>query len=89
MLRRGLVLEGCRVHITPDAEAGLVLARTERPDAIILDVMLPGMGGLEACRVLRQLGQTPILMLTARDALEDKVRCYHRSRSRGAGLDAA
>src|SRR4029079_1188730 len=53
--------------------AGLVLARSARPDAIILDVMLPGMDGLEACRILRQLGPTPILMLTARDTLQDKI----------------
>src|SRR5918912_2194435 len=78
MLRRGLTLEGYQVKIAPDAEAGLVLARTERPDAIILDVMLPGMDGLEACRLFRTLGSTPILMLTARDRLEDKI----------AGLDS-
>jgi two-component system response regulator MprA len=78
MLRRGLTLEGYQVKIAPDAEAGLVLARTERPDAIILDVMLPGMDGLEACRLYRTLGSTPILMLTARDRLEDKI----------AGLDS-
>ena len=78
MLRRGLTLEGYQVKIAPDAEAGLVLARTARPDAIILDVMLPGMDGLEACRLYRTLGSTPILMLTARDRLEDKI----------AGLDS-
>jgi two-component system response regulator MprA len=78
MLRRGLTLEGYQVQVAPDAEAGLVLARASRPDAIILDVMLPGMDGLEACRLLRQLGPTPILMLTARDTLADKI----------AGLDS-
>src|SRR5919198_5915208 len=78
MLRRGLMLDGYQVQVAPDAEAGLVLARSSRPDAIILDVMLPGMDGLEACRLLRQLGSTPILMLTARDRLEDKI----------AGLDS-
>jgi two-component system, OmpR family, response regulator MprA len=73
MLRRGLTLEGYRVQVAPDAEAGLVLARSARPDAIILDVMLPGMDGFEACRILRQLGPTPILMLTARDTVQDKI----------------
>src|SRR5919197_1562028 len=78
MLRRGLMLEGYQVQFAPYAESGLVLARSRRPDAIILYVMLPGMDGLEACRLLRQLGSTPILMLTARDTLADKI----------AGLDS-
>ena len=54
----------------PDA---LSMARAERPDLILLDVMLPGLSGLEVCRVLRQESSTPILMLTAKGTEVDKV----------------
>lgn len=55
--------------------AGLAIAGLDRFDAIVLDVMLPGMDGLEVCRTLRRIFRrdTPILMLTARDTLRDKV----------------
>ena len=77
-LSRGLRLEGYQVQVAPDAQTGIELGRSERPDAIILDVMLPDMDGLEACRLFRSMDATPILMLTARDQLQDKV----------AGLDS-
>lgn len=68
------------VDYATDGVTGLHLAVSEDFDAIILDLMLPGMDGLEVCRKLRQDAgkDTPLLMLTARDTLEDKV----------AGLDA-
>jgi DNA-binding response OmpR family regulator len=71
---------GHEVDFAADGITGLHLAVTEDFDAIILDLMLPGMDGLEICKKLRNdAGKfTPILMLTARDTLEDKV----------AGLDA-
>ena len=71
---------GHEVDFAADGITGLHLAVTEEFDAIILDLMLPGMDGLTICRKLRsEAGKlTPILMLTARDTLEDKV----------AGLDA-
>lgn len=52
----------------------LVLARTEHPDLVILDLMLPGLDGLEVCRALRRDGDLPILMLTAKDEEEEFFR---------------
>ena len=73
-LRRGLTYEGYRVRVAASAEAGLEQAHQHHPDLMILDVMLPGLDGMEACRRLRASGyQCPVLMLTARDALHDRV----------------
>jgi DNA-binding response OmpR family regulator len=66
---RGHVLD-----MAADGVSGLHLAATQSYDAILLDLMLPGLDGLSLCRRLREAGQrTPILMLTARDSLDDKV----------------
>lgn len=73
-LRRGLAYEGYRVEVALDGETGLRLARDNVPDLVILDVMLPGLDGLEVARRLRAGGQTPILMLTAKDAVADRVK---------------
>lgn len=73
LLRRGLIFEGYEVVTAEDGETALTLAREELPDAVILDLMLPGMDGLEVCRRLRQVSNLPILMLTARDAVADRV----------------
>ncbi|HEY6642426.1 response regulator transcription factor [Povalibacter sp.] len=64
-------------HAT-DGNTGLDLALNEEYDAIVLDLMLPGMDGLTVCRNLRQAGHTrvPILMLTAKDLLEDKIEGF-------------
>jgi len=72
-LERALRLDGYDVELAEDgAEA---LARMSAFDAIVLDVMMPRVDGLEVCRRLRMAGdRTPILMLTARDAVEDRVR---------------
>lgn len=56
-----------------DGDRGLVLFREERPDLIILDLMIPGIDGLEVCRRIRAQSQTPILMLTARSDEADKL----------------
>jgi DNA-binding response OmpR family regulator len=56
-----------------DGPGALTLARRERPDAIVLDVMLPGLDGFEVCRTLRREMATPILLLTARESELDKV----------------
>ena len=72
-LQRGLTYEGYRVDTAADGAAGLALARGEAPDLVILDWMLPGMDGLEVCRRLRAGGPTPILMLTARESVSDRV----------------
>ena len=73
MLRRGLIFEGYEVEACEDGEAALRSARDRLPDAVILDLMLPGMDGLEVCRRLRSASSVPILMLTARDAVPDRI----------------
>ena len=73
-LRRALVYEGYQVEVAPDGPLALTRARERMPDLAILDVMLPGIDGLEVCRRLRAEGDLPILMLTARDATADRVR---------------
>ncbi|HLG50199.1 MAG: response regulator transcription factor [Chloroflexi bacterium] len=78
MLRRALAYEGYEVDIASDGTKGLLIARDRPPDLVILDVMMPGLDGLEVCRRLRTGGDVPILMLTARDEVPDRV----------AGLDA-
>jgi two-component system response regulator MprA len=73
-LRRTLTLAGYSVTTSEDAEAGLDAIAGEQPDAVVLDVGLPGIDGLEACRRLRAAGdRTPVLMLTARDAIEHRI----------------
>ncbi len=73
-LRRALLLDGYEVVPAPTGQEGLLKAETDVPDAIILDLGLPDIDGMEVCRRLRSTGnRTPILMLTARDAVEDRV----------------
>ena len=75
-VRRGLEAEGYRVVEARDGLAGVQRAQAESYDVLILDVMLPGLGGREVCQALRQAGvPTPILMLTALDHTDDKVKC--------------
>jgi len=78
LLRRGLIYEGYTVEVVPDGETGLAAARDRPPDVVLLDLMLPGMDGLTVCRRLRAASSVPILILTAKDAVPDRV----------AGLDA-
>lgn len=73
-LRRGLTYEGFQVEVRADGEAGLKAARDNPPDLVILDIMLPGLDGFEVCRRLRAGGAVPILMLTARDSVSDRVK---------------
>jgi len=73
-LRRTLAYEGYKVSITADGEGAFSIVRTTPPDLIILDLMLPGIDGFEVCRRLRSAGDgIAILMLTARDAVADRV----------------
>ena len=66
--------EGYRVLLAPDGPAGLAKAVDEKPDLILLDVMMPGLDGFALCRELRRLGlRMPVLMLTAKGLTEDKV----------------
>jgi DNA-binding response OmpR family regulator len=72
-LEYNLVRQGYEVHTAADGHTALDIARQERPDLLVLDVMLPGLDGFEVCRILRQEMSVPILMLTARDEEVDKV----------------
>ena len=72
-LRQGLTYEGYEVTVTYDGEEALAELRGETPDLVILDVMLPTIDGLEVCRRLRAFSSVPVLMLTARDAVQDRV----------------
>src|SRR2546421_2795111 len=79
LLRRGLSEEGLAVDVTGSGEDALVRAGATSYDAIVLDVMLPGIDGFETCRQLRERGAwAPVLMLTARDAVEDRVEGLDR-----------
>ncbi len=74
MLRRGLSFEGYSVSLVSNGTEALEVLRDSMPDLIVLDVMLPGMTGIEVCRKIRAAGEeVPILMLTARDGVSDRV----------------
>ncbi len=78
-LERALHLHGYAVSLAGDGEEGLEALARDAPDAVVLDVLMPRLDGLAACRRLRAEGdRTPVLLLTARDAVADRV----------AGLDA-
>jgi two-component system response regulator MprA len=73
-VRRALLLGRYEVLEAPNGREGLLRAQADVPDAIILDLGLPDIDGMEVCRTLRQSGdRTPVLMLTARDAIDDRV----------------
>ncbi|MBI5667257.1 MAG: response regulator transcription factor [Chloroflexi bacterium] len=72
-IERGLIYEGYRVSVARDGQTGLMIARDNPPDLVILDWMLPGLDGLEVCKRLRTASDVPILMLTAKDDVKDRV----------------
>jgi len=74
LLRRALSYEGYTVRTALTATEGLVSARDMPPNLVVLDLMLPDMDGYEVCRRIRAVGDVPVLMLTARDEVEDRVR---------------
>src|ERR1700757_2328605 len=79
LIRRSLIREGLATDVAGDGDRAVWMASAVDYDAIVLDVMLPGRSGFEACKLLRDRGiWSPVLMLTARDAVEDRV----------AGLDS-
>jgi two-component system, OmpR family, response regulator len=74
LIRRGLRHEGYAADVATKGEDALWMAAATEYDAIVLDVMLPGLDGFEVCRRLRSAGQwSPVLMLTARDSVRDRV----------------
>ena len=78
-VRYALDVEGFDVLVADSGVGGLESARVNQPDLVLLDLMLPGMSGLDVCRQIRLSSDVPIIMLTAKDAESDKV----------AGLDSA
>jgi two-component system, OmpR family, response regulator MprA len=74
LLRRGLIYEGYTVQIAGDGPTGLSAARDRPPHLVLLDLMLPGMDGLTVCARLRAASDVPILILTAKDAVPDRVK---------------
>ncbi len=78
LVRAGLRYEGFDVIAASDGLDGIQQARDAAPDLVVLDWMLPGADGVTVCRRIKQMGDTPVIMLTARDAVQDRV----------SGLDA-
>jgi len=78
LLRRGLIYEGYAVETAGSGAEALVKAREKEPDLVILDVMMPGIDGIEVGKRLRQASDVPILMLTAKGTVADRI----------AGLDS-
>lgn len=73
MLRRTLIYEGYRVVTAADGEEALTKTQAERPDLVVLDWLMPRLDGIAVAKLLRETGNTPILMLTARDAVEQRI----------------
>lgn len=73
-MRMNLELEGCRVVSATNGREALDRARDDMPDVILLDIMMPVMDGFETLRRLREFSQVPVLILTAKDEEEDRVR---------------
>jgi two-component system, OmpR family, response regulator len=73
-VRRAFVEDGFSVDVAADGESGLFNAQSWTYDAIILDLMLPRMGGIDVLKKVRAKSATPVLILTARDGVDDKVR---------------
>jgi phosphate regulon transcriptional regulator PhoB len=76
LVRYNLEQEGFQVRSASDGESGLAIARQELPDLVLIDLMLPGMDGLELCRSLRSDNRTaaiPVIMLTAKSAESDRI----------------
>jgi len=76
-LHKGLTEQGCAVDIADNGIDGRHLALVNDYDVIVLDAMLPGLDGFALLRALRAVKQTPVIMLTARDSIEDRVRGLH------------
>lgn len=75
MLQSSLSFAGFRVSTAPDAQAALALFGSDDPDAIVLDVMMPGIDGFDFVQLLRHRGETmPVLFLSARDTVEDRIK---------------
>ena len=76
-LCKGLTEQGCTVDLAANGIDGQYLAMSHDYDVIVLDVMLPGLDGFSVLRSLRTVKQTPVIMLTARDRVEDRIKGLH------------
>ena len=74
LLKRALSLEGYAVLTASSGAAGLEELRLNNPDLVVLDVLMPGIDGIEVCRRIRMDGDTPVLLLTAKDEVADRVK---------------
>lgn len=74
MLKRSLVFEGYTVAVAADGQEGLVAYASFAPNLVVLDIMLPGLDGWDLCREIRKRGDVPILMITAKDEVSDRVK---------------
>ncbi len=74
MIRRGLTYEGFDARVAGSGKEGMQIMTETPPDLVILDVMMPDIDGLEVCSRIRKEGNTPILMVTARDTVADRVK---------------
>jgi two-component system response regulator MprA len=74
LLRRALTFEGYKALVASNGTEGLNLALTGAPDLVVLDIMMPGLDGWEVCRRIRAEKDIPVLMLTARDEVADRVK---------------
>jgi two-component system response regulator MprA len=77
-LRRGLAYDGFTVEVAGDGPAALAAARERPPDVVVLDLMLPGLDGMEVTQRLRAGSSVPIIILTARDSVADRVAGLER-----------
>jgi two-component system, OmpR family, response regulator MprA len=77
LIQRGLAYEGFEVYTAMDGQSGLAAARTHQPHLVLLDIAMPGLDGFEVCRRLRLHDDLPIIMLTARDEVTDKVNALN------------
>lgn len=76
VVARYLRRDGHTVRLAPDGAAGLTAFREFAPDLVVLDLMLPEVDGLEVCRRIREAGETPVIMVTARTAETDRLRGF-------------
>ena len=76
LLRRALEKSGYDVSLAPSGAEGLKLMYEEKPDIVILDVMMPAMDGWQVCRQIRGISDVPVIMLTAKGEVKDKVRGF-------------
>jgi len=77
LIQRGLAYEGFEVYTAMDGQSGLAAARTHQPHLVLLAIAMPGLDGFEVCRRLRLHDDLPIIMLTARDEISDKVNALN------------